>query len=133
MATIEITSENLDPTLSNNDIVILDFWASWCGPCKQFGPIFEAASQAHPDIVFGKVNTEEEQQLSAAAGISAIPTVMIFRETIPVFSHSGAIPKSALDDLIKQVKELDMEEVKKQAAAAEKASAHADQTATQND
>lgn len=133
MATIEITTENLDSTLTNNDIVILDFWAPWCGPCKQFGPIFEAASQSHPDVVFGKVNTEDEQQLAAAAGISAIPTIMIFRETIPVFSHSGAITKSALDDLIKQVRQLDMEEVKKQAAADEEASAHADQTATQSD
>lgn len=111
MATVTITSENLNETISKG-IVFLDFWASWCGPCQQFGPVFEAASEKYPDIVFGKVNTEEEQELSAAAGITSIPTVMIFRDGIPVFSQAGGLPGSALDNLVDQVKGLDMDQVR---------------------
>ena len=112
MATIEMTSENFEQKLEENDIVILDFWAEWCGPCKMFGPIFEKASEAHPDVLFGKVNTEEQQSLAAMFGIRSIPTVAIFREQIPIFSQPGMLPENALQEILKQVKELDMEEVR---------------------
>lgn len=133
MATVELTGDNLEQKLSEKDISLIDFWAPWCGPCRQFGPIYEEVSENHDDILFGKVNTEEEQGLAAVVGITSIPTLMIFREQIPVFSHSGAIPAAALEDLIKQVRALDMDDVRKQAAEAAQQSGHAAQTATQND
>lgn len=133
MATVELTGDNLEQKLSEKDISLIDFWAPWCGPCRQFGPIYEEVSENHDDILFGKVNTEEEQELAAVAGITSIPTLMIFREQIPVFSHSGAIPAAALEDLINQVRALDMDDVRKQAAEAAQQSGHAAQTATQND
>jgi len=111
MATIEITAETLDPTVTGNDIVLVDFWASWCGPCRQFAPIYEAASEQHDDVVFGSVNTEEQQSLSAAANITSIPTLMAFREGVLVFSQPGALPAPALEQLITAVKGLDMAEV----------------------
>ncbi|MBV7363235.1 thioredoxin [Actinomycetaceae bacterium TAE3-ERU4] len=114
MAIVEITSQNIEKTLSENDIVALDFWAPWCGPCRQFGPIFEATSEELPDVVFGKINTDEEQELAGGAGISSIPTVMVFREGLPVFRQSGALPAAALKDVINQVKELNMDEVRAQ-------------------
>ena len=117
MATREIVAQNLDETVQGNDIVLLDFWASWCGPCRQFAPVYEAASERHDDVVFGSVNTEEEQQLSAAAGITSIPTLMAFREGVLVFSQPGALPAPALEELITAVKGLDMEEVHRQVAA----------------
>jgi thioredoxin 1 len=117
MPTLEIGATNLDQTVQDNDIVLLDFWASWCGPCRQFAPVYEAASQKHDDVVFGSVNTEEEQQLSAAAGITSIPTLMAFREGVLVFSQPGALPAPALEELITAVKGLDMEEVHRQVAA----------------
>jgi thioredoxin 1 len=117
MPTLEIGAANLDQTVQDNDIVLLDFWASWCGPCRQFAPVYEAASQKHDDVVFGSVNTEEEQQLSAAAGITSIPTLMAFREGVLVFSQPGALPAPALEELITAVKGLDMEEVHRQVAA----------------
>ena len=111
MATVELTAENFDATITGNDIVIVDFWADWCGPCKLFAPTFEAASEKEPEIVFGKVDTEAEQSLSAAAGIQSIPTLMVFRERVLLFSQAGALPPAALEDLITQVKGLDMEAV----------------------
>ena len=117
MATIDIVADTLDRTVQDNDIVLLDFWASWCGPCRQFAPVYEEASERHDDVVFGSVNTETEQQLSAAAGITSIPTLMAFREGVLVFSQPGALPAPALEELITAVKGLDMEDVHRQVAA----------------
>ncbi len=123
MATLTINSENLDETLRDNDIVFLDFWAEWCGPCRQFGPIYESASAKHADIAWGKVDTEDQQALAGAAGITSIPTLMIFRQGIPVFSQAGALPASALDSLVEQVRALDMDDVRAKVAEAEAANA----------
>ncbi len=111
MATIALTGSNFDDTVTGNDIVLVDWWASWCGPCKMFGPVFEAASETHSDIVFGKVDTEAERSLSGSAGIMSIPTLMAFREGVLVFSQPGALPAAVLEDLIGQVRDLDMEKV----------------------
>lgn len=124
MASVELTAENFDSTITGNSIVVVDFWADWCGPCKMFAPTFEAASEKEPEIVFGKVDTEAQQSLAAAAGIQSIPTLMIFRDSILLFSQPGALPPAALEDLIGQVKVIDMEAVhaeiaKQQAAVAE--------------
>nr|VFK53064.1 MAG: thioredoxin [Candidatus Kentron sp. TUN]VFK53813.1 MAG: thioredoxin [Candidatus Kentron sp. TUN]VFK59542.1 MAG: thioredoxin [Candidatus Kentron sp. TUN] len=116
MPTVTLTNENFEQTIENNDIVFLDFWASWCGPCKTFAPIFEAASEEHPDIAFGKVNTEEQMALAQRFQIRSIPTIMIYREQIPIFMQPGALSAAALDDIIKKVRELDMEDVRRQIA-----------------
>jgi thioredoxin 1 len=106
--------DTFEDTVKGDGITLVDFWASWCGPCRQFGPVFEATAEENPDITFAKVDTEAEQQLAGALGIMSIPTLMIFRDGIQLFSRPGALPKSALDDLLKQVRELDMDEVRKQ-------------------
>ncbi|WP_295645335.1 thioredoxin [uncultured Corynebacterium sp.] len=117
MATIEVTGENFQDTVSQDGIVLLDFWAEWCGPCKRFGPIFEQASEQNPDAVFGKVDTETNQELSAALQIQSIPTLMVFRDGILLARESGLLPGEALNDLISQAKQLDMDEVRKQVEA----------------
>ncbi len=115
MAAINLTKDALETTLENNDIVLLDFWASWCGPCKMFGPIFEEASENFPEITFAKVNTEEEPELSGLFEVSSIPMLAIFRENILVYKQPGMVPKEGLADLIKQVQGLEMEEVRAKA------------------
>ncbi len=117
MALENLTTENFNDKVASSDIAIIDFWAPWCGPCKQFGPIFEKVAGNHPDILFGKVNTEEEQQIAQFFQIQSIPTVMIIREGIVLFQQPGMLPEEALEDLIRQVKELDMEQVRKEAEA----------------
>lgn len=119
MATIDLTAEKFEETVLTDGIVLLDFWASWCSPCRQFAPVFEKASETHSDVTFARVNTEEEQQLAAQAGITSIPTLMAFRDGVLVFRQAGALPGSALDDLIGQVQDLDMDEVRRTIAEAE--------------
>lgn len=121
MATLELTKENFEQTISIQEgeekTVLIDFWASWCGPCKMFGPIFEAASEQHPDIVFAKCNTEEQRDLAGMFQIRSIPTLMVFRDGLAIFQQAGALPGEVLEDLITQVKALDMDEVRAKIAA----------------
>lgn len=114
MAVVEVTEETFEQTVLDNDFVIIDFWASWCGPCKSFAPVYEKVSEDHPDIVFAKVNTEEHQGIAAHFNIRSIPTLMIFREKIIIFSEAGALPESAFRTLVEKAGELDMDEVRKQ-------------------
>jgi thioredoxin 1 len=113
-----VTAENLESTINENSIVALDFWAEWCGPCRRFGPVFEEASVRHPDVVFGKVDTEAERQLAGELRIESIPTLMVFRDQILLFRQPGALPAGALEDLIQQVKKVDMDEVRAELAKA---------------
>jgi len=123
MATVALTAETFDEALATNDIVLLDFWAEWCGPCRTFGPIYEQVSENHPDIMFGKIDTEAEQGLAAQFRIMSIPTLMILRDKVVLFAQPGVIPGEGLEDLIAQVRKLDMAEVHK--AVAEQAASTA--------
>ncbi len=120
MATIEITNDNFDATVKGG-IVLLDWWAAWCGPCRAFAPVFEGASQRHPDVVFGKVDTDAQPELAGGFGIRAIPTLMAFRDGILIFEQAGVLPAGVLDELIGKIRALDMDEVRKQVEAAERA------------
>jgi thioredoxin 1 len=117
MATTDLTgSENFQKTIDDNDIVLVDFWADWCGPCKSFAPTYESVSEQHEDVVFAKVDTEAQQELAAAFQIRSIPTLMAFRDNVMVFSQAGALPEASLQDLIGQIKALDMDDVRRQIA-----------------
>lgn len=125
MATIELTEANIDETITDNEIVLIDFWADWCGPCKTFAPVFEKASEAHADVVFAKCDTEAQQGLASQFGIRSIPSVAVFREKVLLLLQPGALPESALEEIIGKVKELDMADVHKQIAEQEaKAAEH---------
>jgi thioredoxin len=114
VATVELTQQNFETTIRGNPMVIIDFWAPWCGPCKGFAPVYEKASEAHPDVVFAKVNTDAEQELAGSFGIRSIPTLMVFREQVILFQQAGALPGNALEQVIAQAKELDMAKVREE-------------------
>ncbi len=116
MATVELTQENFETTVRGNPMVVVDFWAPWCGPCRGFAPVYEKASEAHPDVIFAKVNTDEQQELAGAFGIRSIPTLMVFREQVILFQQAGALPGNALEQVITQAKTLDMEKVREELA-----------------
>jgi thioredoxin 1 len=123
MATVELTSANIESVVDEGGLVLVDFWASWCGPCRMFGPVFERASERHPDAVFGKVDTEAQQELAASFDISSIPTLMIIRDKVVLYAQPGALPEQALEELISQARQVDMDEVRASLAAAGSASA----------
>ena len=125
MATREATDENFNEIVEKNGIVLIDFWAEWCGPCKRFGPVFEAASEKYPDVVFAKVDTEAQPALAGAFGIRSIPTLMVFRDSVLIFQQAGSLPAAALDELVGKVKELDMDKVRAEIAEHEQKQAAA--------
>ncbi|PRH78951.1 thioredoxin [Streptomyces solincola] len=112
MSTVELTKDNFDQVMNENSFVLIDFWASWCGPCRQFAPVYEAASERHDDLVFGKVDTEAQTELAAAFQIQSIPTLMVVRDKVAVFAQPGALPEAALEDVIGQARQLDMEAIR---------------------
>jgi thioredoxin 1 len=128
MATIDLTSDAFEETVLGDGIVLVDFWAEWCGPCKSFAPVFEAASEQHPDISFTKIDTEAEQQIAGALEIRSIPTLMIFRDGVQLFSQAGALPAHALEDIIVQVEALDMDQVRAEIAAEQAADETGDES-----
>jgi thioredoxin 1 len=128
MATIDLTSDAFEETVLGDGIVLVDFWAEWCGPCKSFAPVFEAASEQHPDISFTKIDTEAEQQIAGALEIRSIPTLMIFRDGVQLFSQAGALPAHALEDIIVQVEALDMDQVRGEIAAEQAADETGDES-----
>lgn len=119
MGPIELTKDNFEQVIGSHDLVLIDFWATWCGPCRVFAPVFEKAAQKYEDVAFGKVNTEEQQELAAMFGIQAIPTLVVFKEKIGIFSQPGALPASALESVIEQAKALDMDQVRQEIAEEE--------------
>jgi thioredoxin 1 len=123
MATIELTNDNVESIVTGNDLVVVDFWAPWCGPCKSFAPVFEAAAEKYPDIVFAKANVDEQQELAGHFAVRSIPTVMLFREQVMLFSQAGALPQAGLESVIEQAKALDMNKVREEVAAQEKEAA----------
>ena len=125
MATVELTKDNFEKVITDSPMVIVDFWAPWCGPCRGFAPIYDKASEAHQDVVFGKVNTDEEQELAGAFGIRSIPTLMVFREKVVLFQQAGALPASALEQVLTQAKALDMAKVHQEIASREQQGATA--------
>jgi thioredoxin 1 len=128
MATIELTKDNFEEVVTKNEIIIVDFWAPWCGPCKGFAPVFEAASEKHADVVFAKVNTDEQQDIAGHFAIRSIPTIMVFREQVVLFSQAGALPADALESIVTQAKTLDMKQVHEDVAAQDR-----ERTAAQTD
>jgi thioredoxin len=129
VATVDLTQENFEKTVSDNAMVVIDFWAPWCGPCRGFAPVFEKSSEAHPDVVFAKVNTDEQQELAGAFGIRSIPTLMVFREKVILFQQAGALPGNALEQVISQAKSLDMAKVHQEVAAGQSAEDKAEEGA----
>ena len=130
-ATVEIDAQNFKDVVERDGIVLIDWWAPWCGPCRAFGPTYEKVAREHPDVTFGKVNTEQEQALAGAFDIRSIPTLMILRDKVLLYSQAGALPEAALRDLVRQVRALDMDRVRAAIAAAEKSAAAGERTATE--